>query len=245
MNSVYVVSTGLASDPEAVTKEPRYRKATRGMILANSSIEQTMLGFDREAVREDCGLVLGSCHGELEVTIDFLRTLSQTGVARPILFQNSLHNSTTGFLAMTWRITGPLLTVSRLHFTGEDALATGHLLVRHGLCNFCLITAVDARVAEMVEGLNETKIRSRYTGEGAGAVLLASSTGLERVGRTPRCELIAVNCVNAPTHALTDSPGHYESNGVELFVRALADDEVLNNISLYKPDGSHSLLTWR
>ncbi len=172
-------------------------------------------------VLEDCGFVLGSCHGELEVTIDFLKTYSQTGVARPLLFQNSLHNSTSGFICMNWKISGPMLTVSHLHFTGEDAIETGMNLILQGQCRACLVTGVESRVPALIEEIHETKLRDQYRGEGAATLLLADEDLAVALGAKKLAKLSSVRCVLEGAEPFSPSPNYYLSDGVERLVRAL------------------------
>lgn len=243
MSKVYILSAQVAEDPKNFLQEPRYRKATRAMVMANRSVEKALEGFPQEVILKNSGLILGSCHGELEVTMNFLKTMSETGVARPILFQNSLHNSTTGFVSMSLKTNGPLLTVSNLHFTGEDALETAVCLLKAKTCEFCLVTTVEARVPELVEGLQETKLRSQYVGEGSGTVLLCGETGLAKLDREPLAELLSVECVRHDKKSFVETANYYESNAVERLAQSLQAKE--SSLRLIKPDGSYSQIQWR
>jgi 3-oxoacyl-(acyl-carrier-protein) synthase len=243
MSKIFIVSAQVAEDPKTFLQEPRYRKATRAMVMANRSVEKTLESLPREVVLQNCGFILGSCHGELEVTMNFLKTMSETGVARPILFQNSLHNSTTGFVSMSLKSNGPLLTVSNLHFTGEDALETAVCLLKSQSCDFCLVTTVEARVPELVEGLQETKLRSQYIGEGSGTVLLCNAHGLATLDRQPLAELLSVRCVRGEKENFIESTNYYESNAVERLALGLQTNET--SLKLIKPDGSYSQIQWR
>lgn len=243
MSKVYILNAQIAGDPQSDLLQPRYRKATRAMVMANSSVEKTLADFPREIILQNCGFILGSCHGELEVTMNFLKTMSETGVARPILFQNSLHNSTTGFVSMSLKTDGPLLTVSNLHFTGEDALETAICLLKAQSCEFCLVTSVEAKVPELVEGLQETKLRSQYIGEGSGTVLLCNDTGLAKLNQKPLAELLTVQCIRHDKKEFHETENYYESNAIERLAQSLQAHE--SELTLIKPDGSYSLIQWQ
>lgn len=242
MSRVFLLSSGIASDPSVFASEVRYRKATRNMILANNSMEKTLAGISAESLLAECGLVFGSSHGELEVTMNFLRTLAESGLARPILFQNSLHNSTTGYLTMTWKIQGPMITVSNRHFTGEDTLETAMCLLRQGSCRFCLTTAVEARVTELCEPLRDTRLRAQYSGEGAATLLLCNEEGLREWSRAPLCEVVGVSRDLVGSSSFVEPENYYDSNALECFARAVNAGE--RSLQLSKPDGSFSQIQW-
>src|SRR5436305_401111 len=100
-----------------VNLPPAWRKATRNMIMAAMSMQRAIQNVEENAIfkwpegREEIGLIVGSRSGEIDVSTEFLATWHKSQMARPILFQNSLHSATTGFLAIQHRITGPTYTV--------------------------------------------------------------------------------------------------------------------------------------
>lgn len=232
MSRVFVVGHGVHLD----SSRPEFRKATRNMIWVQTALEAA-LGTRREAIGENLGLVLGTSHGELAVTMDFLKALAATGMARPILFQNSLHNSTAGFAALNLQITGPMLTVSGGAFTGEDTLSSAMLFLQQGLCDHCLAVAVESRVPKL-----ETDT-SNVPGEGAGALLLANEAGLNRCGWTPVAEILSLSYHRDPCDSNPEAhAGFYPSHAIELLSKSLNQSETLR---LTKPDGAHSEITWR
>lgn len=95
--------------------DPQFRKATRNMILSFEACSQLL---DSKGLKNSnqVSLVLGTHFGEVYSSLDFLLTYFETKTPRPILFQNSLHNSTLGFLTIQLGLRGPALTVS------DDAL---------------------------------------------------------------------------------------------------------------------------
>jgi hypothetical protein len=142
------VGSFTAADLGGYSVPPAWRKATRNMIFATASQERAleMLRLSDED-RSSMGLVLGTVSGELETSADFLTTLSKTGVARPLLFQNSLHNATTGFASIHFRFTGPSFTVSANERTPGECLEMARTLISEGHCKFCLVTLVEAHKA--------------------------------------------------------------------------------------------------
>lgn len=232
MSRIFIAGHGVYTDVE----RPEFRKATRNMIRVQTAIEAALAGR-RDLIGSSLGLVFGSSHGELDVTMNFLKTLDETGMARPILFQNSLHNSTAGFAAMNLCITGPMLTVSDLSFTGEDALNAGLLFLKNGLCDYCLVAAAESRVPQLETG------QKTETGEGAAAVLLCNEEGWRRTGIDPIAELISVRC-----HRERSVPvpvgDYYESNAIELMSRSISNADI-SILKQAKPNGWWSEMKWR
>ena len=147
MNSLNILSSASVSfsDVGEISRRPSFRKATRNMILATAAIEKAILPIQSlfSEKRADFGLVLVSNSGELETTIDFLQTLSTQKVARPLLFQNSLHNATAGFLSIHMQLQNAVISSSSGPFAEENALQTADLLISSGHCQYCLVVSVD------------------------------------------------------------------------------------------------------
>lgn len=170
---------------EGFALPPAWRKATRNMIMATSSIERALsqLPDFMESARHQTGLVLASNSGELETSSEFLTTLSRTRVARPVLFQNSLHNATTGFASIHFRLTGPTFTLSSGRQNPREALLLARSLLEENLCQACLVTLVEAH-----------KLLANFIGcrvsEGAATVLLAREDFARALGITDAGEFI-------------------------------------------------------
>ena len=69
------------------------------------------------------------------------------GMARPLLFQNSLHNATTGFASIHHHITGPSLSVSAMENTPSECIEASRCLLQEGIVDFCFITLVEAHAS--------------------------------------------------------------------------------------------------
>ncbi len=167
---LYILGVGsfTAADMSAYAVPPAWRKATRNMVFATASQEQALEGLDLPAeVRSGMGLVLGTVSGELETSAEFLTTLSKTGVARPLLFQNSLHNATTGFASINFRMNGPSFTVSASERTPRECLELARQLLTEGHCRLCMVTLVE--VHKSMAGLISEKVN-----EGACSIVLCN-----------------------------------------------------------------------
>jgi len=156
-----------ADELEGLQTPPAWRKATRNMIMATISMERALAaqpGFV-ERHREDMGLVLGSSSGELDTSAEFLTTLSRAKMARPLLFQNSLHNATTGFASIHFRLTGPSFSVSAGERTPSECLQLCRSLIASRQARAVLVTLVEVhRVLSRLIGVE--------TGEGAASLLV-------------------------------------------------------------------------
>jgi hypothetical protein len=147
MNAIDLISFGTSSpaDIETVRKLPAYRKATPSMAMAAVALEKALKPVENffRSQPERFAMVLTSDAGELETTIDFLKTLDDSGLARPLLFQNSLHSATSGFLSIQFGLTAPVITASGFPFGPERALEIAdHLLSGHQ-CDFVLLVNVE------------------------------------------------------------------------------------------------------
>lgn len=167
---ICVLGAGIAdqkSNLESLQSRPAFRKATRNMQLSCFAIEQAIQALPADQ-RDQTALILGSGLGELDITQQFLSTLATSKMARPILFQSSLHNATIGFLSIQLGMTGPSFTVSNGPQTGENCLELACSLLQNGDCLYSLVVGVDSKVPSFDVDL----------GEGAGAVLLTTEKGL-------------------------------------------------------------------
>ncbi len=170
---IFGVGSFTAGDMEGYAIPPAWRKATRNMILATASQERALAGLP-EIARADMGLVLGSVSGELDTSVDFLATLAKSGLARPLLFQNSLHNATTGFSTIHFRLGGPSFTVSASERTPGECVRLAGDLIRLRHCALCLVTIVEGHK-------NTSGLLGESVGEGAASVVLGNMVGPKAV----------------------------------------------------------------
>jgi 3-oxoacyl-(acyl-carrier-protein) synthase len=193
--------------------------------------------------------VFGTSHGELEVTKDFLVTLSTKGLARPILFQNSLHHSTLGFISLKLGISGPGITVSNHFFSGEDAVSAAIDLIEGGHCDIAVTVAVDTIVGGLEAALGQYYPGGTIKAEGAGCLILANDAGLKRLGVTPLAAFGGITINHQISKQKTKSEhievySDYDADGVEKIALYLQETKALKTLSLKKPDGTLAIIRW-
>lgn len=98
-------------DFPATAKDPRFRRATINMIGSTLVCEKILRDSSIE-ISPKLGFIYGSHFGEMTSSTQYLSALENEKIGKPILFQNSLHNSTLGFISIELKIIGPSLTVS-------------------------------------------------------------------------------------------------------------------------------------
>ncbi|MBC7692403.1 MAG: beta-ketoacyl synthase chain length factor [Methylotenera sp.] len=244
--SLFVVGLGTANPEDCVQlrTQPEFRKASRNMMMSYLAIRQALENHD--ALDESTlGLVLGSSCGELEITRDFLCTLDQSKIARPLLFQNSLHNATTGFLALQLSVTGPSVSVSNRYFTSECSFEAAELLLKSGSARFCLVIAVESRVPMLEPGLKAIHSRKDAThelqfSENAAALLLTCDSTLPHLAEieSVRWSHKVQSTPRTPPHPFHDSDAI--SHLIGMF-QGSAEKGTLLSI---KSDGTQSEIIW-
>lgn len=241
------------------SKSPEFRKASHAMTLASTALRGIFEDVPTAAYPEiahHLGLVVGSSHGELEVTAQFLEHIGNQNIARPLLFQNSLHNSTLGFLTVKYDIRGAAMTVSHGVFSGEDALDCATTLLRSGESELCLALSYDIWIPRL-EGVRDYFYPAGLKrGGGAAAVLLATGAGMRLLPDQiePIAELVDIE----KQHLLDESvivdiskvpQPHYDGNAIEqlaLFLNSNAQSNSQpDHLTLHKPDGRKSRILVR
>ena len=258
--SIFVAAVGTAKRNECVDmdRDPSFRKATLPMMMAWQALNKALKSVTTEARsddeiranRKDWGLVFGTSHGELEVTKDFLVTLATKGLARPILFQNSLHHSTLGFISLKLGISGPGITVSNHFFSGEDAISAAIDLIEGGHCDVAVTVAVDTLVHGLEAALGKYYPGGQIEGEGAGCLILANAAGLKRLGAKPLAafDRISINHqagIGKPKDGHIEVSSDYDAYGLEKIAHYLQEAKTLQTLSLKKPDGTSATIQWR
>lgn len=229
-----ILATGIATpaDVPALRDDPLFRKATVPMILAHQALTRAVAGLTDEAraLLPEAALIIGINYAELAVTREFLTTLAVRGMARPFLFQSSLHNAALGFLSTHWGCLGPGFTTTTHYFAGEDALALAQDLLQASACPLALVIGVEA-ADDLMAPVCTT------TGSGAGAAIMGPVTS------TTRWQLGPIACHRAP-HAVAAQTmsSFYGADAVEHLHQAVANGHV-GALSLPKPDGAKSVLT--
>ena len=236
---LHILAAGISrgQDLSRFQRDPDFRKATLNMMMGYAALEPVIKKFPK---LETAAFVLGSSSGELQTTHSFLSSLANQGVARPLLFQNSLYNATLGFLALKLGATGPTVSVSNRHFTGESCLETASILIDSGI-PLCIAVAVETRVAAIETGLLQNYPGEMTLDEGAVAVLLTDEKNARALG----AETLAV-VESIEYHKQGGEPvsgPYYDSNAIERMLEAIinsGDGEIPKELKLSKPDGSFS-----
>jgi Beta-ketoacyl synthase, N-terminal domain len=244
--NLHIVGMGLSQDLGAeetsrLSSDPSFRKATRGMMMGYAALMPLLKILDKKVSLEKVGFVLGSSSGELLVTTEFLKTLDTQGIARPLLFQNSLHNATLGFLALKIGLTGPTVCVSNRYFTAERSLEMASVLLESS-AEFCIVLTVESKVPEIEEAQRLNYPAGLALGEGAGAILLTRAENAKAYALKTLAVIDSVECLNGPA-AFAQGETFYDSNGIENLVLGLRkNSQVLGTLELSKPDGSFSVM---
>ena len=99
------------TDSQLVDRPSSFRKATINMTMAYTVCRKALNSIP-DISADQISVVIATHFGEVQSTLDFLSNYNETQTPSPILFQNSLHNSTLGFIAIQLGLTGPALTIS-------------------------------------------------------------------------------------------------------------------------------------
>ena len=220
---------------------PELRRATTNMLAVSAAIERLAPKPEALAGSTDLGVVIGTSHGELEPTVEFLRELGATRTARPFLFQNSLHNATLGFLTQRYALRGAGFTVSRRWHSGEDALELAADLLHTGT-ERVLVIGVDGLPPGLEGALAETYPQGTRLRGGAGALLL----GLPE--KFPdRCLAVIDSLEFLPPASAPSPVGQvsYDSDAVELLAQSPQRKPLPDFLDLVKPDGSATHVRFR
>ncbi len=109
-----------------------------------------MLGALREATDgvtdlADAGLFLGTAHGAMHATIDFIGGVVRHGAkfASPLLFAHSLHNAMAGAASRTLRTCGPSIVTCNGAASFEAALLQAVTMLRAGTLDCALVGGSD------------------------------------------------------------------------------------------------------
>jgi hypothetical protein len=165
---------------------PAWRKATRNMIMTTASVERALKQIPGLNIAGDpsVAFVLASTSGELDTSADFMATWAKSRMARPVLFQNSLHNATTGFAAIHFKITGPVFTMSSLEASPQECLETADILLKEKSCRVCIVTVSEGhKVLAGLIGCSES-VR-----EGACTLVVTDAANAAALGVKPIAEL--------------------------------------------------------
>jgi hypothetical protein len=134
--------------------DPAYRRATLNMALTTLNCEQLLKMLPATVSKDQISFVVGTHFGEVSTTLEFLRVYHETQTPRPILFQNSLHNSTLGFASIHLGLTGPAMTVSCDRDTEKAAMEISESLLQ--ITPYVMLCYVDSIPDSLTEHYLET-----------------------------------------------------------------------------------------
>jgi len=250
---VLILSSGMsdAENLRRLDESPEFRKATLNMKMSFLAIRQALEPFAalKDAFKTDMALFMGTSHGEFNSTLDFLKSWSQQRLARPFVFQNSLHNSTTSFVGLCEGYRAPLVTSSQHYFSGEEALDHAMQFLRTGNARIATVMGVDVRAGSQLPHMAGAGFPIEGWGEGAGCVILADENYAREKGLTALGELQDVQ--SRPDLEKTifdidpafDLSRFYDSHAVEELARAVREGRG-GDLKLRKPNGGQSLIRW-
>ena len=118
-------------DPSSpVEFDPSLRKATHLMKLVHQGLKPLFENNEEPILSRPLQVFFASVHGEIEPTSDFLKSYARKKWARPFLFQNSLHHSTTGFASQQFGLLGPCFSICAISNAQKEILQTGLMQIR-------------------------------------------------------------------------------------------------------------------
>lgn len=116
-------------DQQEIPFDPKFRKATELMRLVAFGLNEMSEQLESLDVSiSDTDLYFCSLHGEVDPTYNFLKGIAERDWARPFLFQNSLHHSTTGFVSQQYGVLGPSYSICAVENAQKEILQVGKLL---------------------------------------------------------------------------------------------------------------------
>ncbi|MCX6112773.1 MAG: beta-ketoacyl synthase N-terminal-like domain-containing protein [Proteobacteria bacterium] len=245
----YILGTATVGINDINMMQPEFRNTSRNMVLAHTALGRIFSSHDSllEFLKQNTtGIFVGTSHGELQCSSDFLRYIEMEGLARPILFQNSLHNSILGFVTKAYGLTGPSFTISSQHFSGEDALCLACDVLDSQMIQYALVVGVDTIPSGIEDIFYSTYKKDVKLVEGAGAVLLTNKQNLSAISDyiRPKAIIRDVKCNKTKAVGTTENvneKGYYDSNAIEKLCKAVETN--IARVDTEKPDGSSSVLS--
>ena len=217
--------------------------------LLGSALALQDAGIDAEALdRGRTAVVCGTAYGCLDLTEEFLGAIStNASQAPPILFPETLANLPGSHVARHFGITGPNLTLSAGHVSGEAALLQAASLLRAGEADRAIVLAGDTLTRPLFEWYEAAALlapacfgevspaavagrRTIVPGEGLAACLL--ETGPIAAARQARVHGRYHSGWLGSLHDGGEGPGELE---VERVLRQLLGDAAPKEVVLVAP----------
>lgn len=218
------------SDIEADLNDDKNRKKSHNMLLASRTVVDILFQMKNlpGLSENELDLIFCSGEGEIEQTFEFYKNLAQNR-ARPILFQNSLHNSTLGSLSLEVPNIASGITVSNGDLSFESAL---DVALSSQSANPILIVGVDAYNKEI--NLLRTEFyqdKIEFTVGGCGGLFVPESHRLFHSLQGPTIKDIKFEST-AKSERFSN---YYPSNGLEAIYEQLKLAH--SKFSLIRPKG--------
>ncbi len=214
------------NDIEEEILDRKNRKKSTNMILCEKVIGQIL----EEITLSEYDLIICTGEGELGQTYSFFSSLASKDHARPIFFQNSLHNSTLGSVSL--QIPNIHLGISASN--GFISYETGiEMALASSSTKPVIIVGIDAYPKELLEVKeriygNEIKLKSGA----CGALFLKDSTS--ELFKSHKGRVLTDICFNTHCEAPT-SREVFPANGLEDILRKLSQNHT--NFTVNRPGG--------
>jgi 3-oxoacyl-[acyl-carrier-protein] synthase II len=138
------------------------------------------------------GLVLGTEHGDLHSTVEFVEGFLRAGPTglSPLLFPNTVMNTMASTATIAVGTRGPSLTLNVRTVGGELAVARAAHTVASGRLDVALAGGVDVRNPIVESALAELGAGAEVRGEGATVLVLEAGEHARARGAAPRGEIL-------------------------------------------------------
>ncbi len=147
-------------DKSILSKIRRSDKFSKMSVLAASDAIANS-GFENfESIAgERTGVVVATAFGPHVTTFKFLDDIIDygDGSVSPTTFSNSVHNAAASYIAETFNIQGPTLTVTQFLHSFQNALQLAQLWLKENRCDHVLVGAVD-QYGEVLRYIYDTKL---------------------------------------------------------------------------------------
>lgn len=234
------IAFSTASDLENLNNDPSFRKATKNMQLAHLALKMALKKVDQKLEvfnRERIATFIGSGHGELGSTMDFLKGINILGRQKPICFQNSLHNATLGFITKSFALTGPGFTLSNRFFSAEDSISIALDFLEAQLADLAIVIGADSIVAELADSMRLMYPSGVTLSDGAGAIILSRTNFFAEFSPVARIKHPTFNYTKKAHSSIFTE--YYDSNAIAKIATHLESSND-SDLILQKPDGSSS-----
>jgi 3-oxoacyl-[acyl-carrier-protein] synthase II len=140
--AVYQVNLEAVPDKSLIKKIRRSDKLSKMAVLAAAgALADSGIGD----IPPNLGIILATGFGAHVTTFGFLDDILDygDGAVSPTTFSNSVHNAAASYVASSFDIKGPTLTVTQFRFSFQSALQLAKTWIDQGRCGYVLVGAAD------------------------------------------------------------------------------------------------------